>query len=519
MQLYTGNRCLHARNGQDLDRQGNLTQRRPLWAHGQRAPLRYVSNRSSPAHPFVQEHIMADDTSQDLTKGPVWRALAAMSAPMSFGIFAVLSVGLADAYFLGRVGGAALAAVGFIYPVTTAITSLSIGLSAGANAALSQGVGRGDAAADTRRLGLHAIGLGLTLSAAVALAVWLGYPLLFGALGAGGDVAGQIAGYMPVWALSFPFLVVMMITNSVFRSHGDSLTAAWVMVLAAVVNVGLDPLLIFGLWGLPEMGTQGAATATLAGRVIAVALALWIAWRRGLLGVCGALLEGIGASTRKILNVGLPAAFSNAINPAGLALVTAAVATVGDAAVAGFGAATRVQSMALVPLLALSAGIGPVVGQNWGAENKARAQDATQLAFWFCAGYGALVAIVLGLFAGPIAGLIASGPEDAAYATTYLRIFGATLFGYGIVVVANAAMNARGKALWSMSLSLGRIFALYLPLAWIGVLTFGYAGIVAAAALTNVLAAWAGLVATKATGLVRLDLALVDGPRKLVQSE
>ena len=199
---------------------------------------------------------------QDLTQGPVWRALASMSAPMSFGIFAVLSVGLADAYFLGQVGATELAAVGFIYPVTTAVTSLSIGLSAGANAALSQGVGRGDDDEATRRLGLHAIGLGLVLSVCVALLIWAVYPLIFGALGATGEVSDSIAGYIPIWTLSFPFLVVMMITNAVFRSHGDSLTSAWIMVLAAVVNVGLDPLLIFGLWGLPEMGMAGATGGT-----------------------------------------------------------------------------------------------------------------------------------------------------------------------------------------------------------------------------------------------------------------
>lgn len=456
------------------------------------------------------------DASRDLTQGPVWRALAAMSAPMSFGIFAVLSVGLADAYFLGQIGGAALAAVGFIYPVTTAVTSLSIGLSAGANAALSQGVGAGDDAEATRRLGLHAIGLGLVLSMMVAAVVWLVYPYLFSALGAGEDVSENIAQYIPVWALSFPFLVVMMITNAVFRAHGDSLTSAWIMVLAAVVNVGLDPLLIFGMWGLPELGVQGAAMATLIGRVIAVALALFIAWQRGLLGWCGGLLDGILASTKRILHVGLPAAFSNAINPAGMALVTAAVATIGETAVAGFGAATRVQSMALVPLMALSSGIGPVVGQNWGAQDKDRARTATGLAFWFCLGYGALVALVLMLAAGPIAGLLAAGEEDAAFAATYLRWVGLSMFGYGMLVVANAAMNARDKAVWSMGISLGRIFVIYLPLAWIGALTFGFAGVVMAAVAANVLGAWAGLVATRGTDLLSVRTPLLDLPLKAV---
>ncbi|MBD3663609.1 MATE family efflux transporter [Sulfitobacter sp. TSTF-M16] len=442
-----------------------------------------------------------------------------MSAPMSFGIFAVLSVGLADAYFLGQIGGAALAAVGFIYPVTTAITSLSIGLSAGANAALSQGVGAGDDAEATRRLGLHAIGLGLGLSLLTAAAVWLVYPWLFIALGAGEEVSGNIAQYMPVWAMSFPFLVTMMIVNAVFRAHGDSLTSAWIMVLAAVVNVGLDPLLIFGMWGLPELGVQGAAIATLVGRVVAVLLALYIAWRRGLLGWCGALLDGLMASIRKILHVGLPAAFSNAINPAGMALVTAAVATIGETAVAGFGAATRVQSMALVPLLALSSGIGPVIGQNWGAEEKDRSRAATTLAFWFCVGYGALAAVVLAVFAAPIAGVFTSGEEDMAFAATYLRWVGFSLFGYGILVVGNAAMNARDKAVWSMSLSLSRILLLYLPLAWIGAVTIGFAGVVAAAIVANVLSAWATLVAAKATSLLKVETVLIDGPRRILPSQ
>jgi len=463
-----------------------------------------------------QSEIKADDNKRDLTKGPVWRALAGMSAPMSFGIFAVLSVGLADAFFLSKLGGAALAAVGFIYPVTTAITSLSIGLSAGANAALSQGVGRGDDAEATRRLGLHAIGLGLGLSIAVALLFWAIYPLIFAALGAGQEVSGNISAYVPVWALSFPFLVVMMITNAVFRSHGDSLTSAWIMVLAAVVNVALNPLLIFGMWGFPELGMTGAAVATLAGRMIAVALALYIAWRRGLLGWCGSLFSGLWQSVRKILNVGLPAAFSNAINPAGMALVTAAVATVGEAAVAGFGAATRIQSMALVPLLALSSGIGPVVGQNWGADKHDRAQAATAAAFWFCMGYGALVAVVLALFAEPLAGIFASGDEDAGYAAIYLRFVGLSLFGYGLVVTANAAMNARDKAVWSMSLSLGRIFALYLPLAWVGALSMGYPGIIAAAVVANVIAGWAAVILAKGTGLLDTDNGLVTFPLKVL---
>lgn len=289
---------------------------------------------------------MKKDLSANLTRGPVWRALVAMSAPMSFGIFAVSSVGLADAYFLSQLGGEPLAAVGFIYPMTTALTSLSIGLSAGANTALSQGVGRGEEAAQTRRLGLHAIGLGLSLSLIVGGLVHVLYPQVFSLLGAGKAVSREIALCMPLWALSFPFLVTMMVANAIFRAHGDGLTAPIIMSLAAAVNVALDPL------------------------------------------------------------------------------------------------------------LTLSAGIGPVVGQNWGADKQERARQSTRIVLILCLGYGAFTGLVLAGFARTIAGLLTSGEDDLAFAVQYLRYVGASLFGYGFVIVANAAMNARDKAMWSMSLSL-----------------------------------------------------------------
>ena len=455
-------------------------------------------------------------TSRDLTQGPVWRALAAVSAPMTLGILAVFSVGIVDAIFLGMIGQTELAAVGFIYPVTIAVTSLSVGLSAGANAALSQSIGRGDEEIATTRKGIHATGLATILSVLAALAFWFFDRPLFALLGAEAEVLDAVLEYTPVWALSFPFLVSMMVVNAIFRAHGDGTTAAAVMVLAAVLNVALDPLLIFGWGPVPALGIEGAAWATFAGRVAALALALWIAWRRGLLETCAQPLKDLAGSVREIGQVGAPAAFSNAINPAGLAMVTAAVATVGDAAVAGFGAASRVQSLILVPLFALSAGIGPVVGQNWGADRKDRARLALKQSWAFCLGFGLLAALVVTIFAEPIAALLAAGEESQGYAVLYLRIISWSLFGYGVLVVTNAAMNARSKALYSMGLGIARTFVLFLPLAWVGVWTFGYVGILVAAVIANAAIALASVIAARATELLATDNALIAAPaRKL----
>ncbi len=458
---------------------------------------------------------MAD---QDLTNGPVWKELAQLSAPMSFGILAVMSIGLADAYFLGQLGGAPLAAIGYIYPATMTLGSLSIGLSAGANAALSQSIGRGDNVEDTSRLALHAFGLGLVLSVILAGGFLVASDLAFGAMGASDKVATEIGSYMPFWAVSFPFLVIMMLVNAVFRAHGDGTTSAMIMVLAAVINIGLDPILIFGFGPLPELGTQGAAIASAIGRGLAAAVAVTYAYQKGMLVPGCDPTRDVGPSVVQITQVGGPAALSNAINPMGMALVTAAVATLGDAAVGGFGAATRVQSVALVVLLALSAGIGPVVGQNWGAGKEERARKAVWQAWMFCVGYGAVVAVVLSVFAEQIAGFISSDADAANFTRQYLQIVGPSLFGYGILVTANAAMNSRSKAFHSMGLSLTRIFLVYLPLAWVGVIAFGYSGILAAAVAANLFAVYGALITGRATGLLATESAFVARPARYLST-
>lgn len=455
--------------------------------------------------------------SRDLTEGPIWRALAAVSAPMSFGILSVLSVGVIDAYFLGQLGGAPLAAIGFIFPVTAAFASLAIGLSAGANATVSQSLGRDDDPEVTARYGLHACCLGFVLAVVVAAMVWAGFPVIFGAMGAGATVMTEIGQYIPYWALSFPLLVLMMVVNALFRAHGNGGMSALIMILAAVVNIALDPILIFGWGPVPALGTEGAAIASAVGRGLAAICAVTLAIRWRYLDLSVAFWPDFWTSVGQLVRVGAPAAFSNAINPAGMALVTAAVATLGDAAVAGFGAATRVQSVAMVAMLALSAGVGPVIGQNWGAGKEDRARTALRQCWIFSIGYGAVLASVLFAFADVFATAIASDAEAATFTRQYLVVVGISLFGYGMLVTTNAAMNARSKAVHSMGLSVTRAFAVYLPLAWIGVWTFGYTGILLATVAANLFGVFGSMVAARAVGLFKTSLPIIARPAGLLR--
>lgn len=438
----------------------------------------------------------------DLTEGPVARQLLRVGAPMAVGILGVLAVGLADAFFLARVGRAELAAIGFVYPVIVAISAFAIGLSAGANAVLSQAMGRGAEDREVGRLALHATGFGLLVGLAGGAGFHAVSPLLFPLLGAEGAVQDRVMDYVPWWAASFPVLVATMILNAGFRAAGNGTTPAAIMVLTAVLNVALTPALVFGAGPLAPMGMAGAGIATLAARLVAGALVLALALRAGRLASGPRPLRGALTSVRRIVAIGLPAAGSRAVNPAGMALVTAAVATLGEVAVGGFGAAARIQSVALVPFFALASGLAPVVGQAWGADRTGRARAAVRLGGGFALVYGGLVGLLLWAFADPIAAAMTASAEAARYTGDYLRIVSWSLAGYGLVVAANAALAARSRSGWALGLSLARIGLVYVPLAWLGVWLMGYGGILLAAVAANLLAAFGAGVAAQANGLL-----------------
>ncbi|AHM05083.1 Multi antimicrobial extrusion protein [Roseibacterium elongatum DSM 19469] len=460
---------------------------------------------------------MSDAAPDTLTRTPVARALLKISAPMSLGILGVLLIGLADAYFLARVGEAELAAIGFVYPVIVAVSAFSIGMSAGANTALSQAIGREAPRPHVARMTFYATGFGAALGCAIAALLALSAPWLFAALGARGAVLDAVLAYIPWWAASFPILVVTMILNAAFRAAGDGATPSAMMVLTAVLNIALTPLFVFGWGPIAAFGMAGAGIATLIARAIAGAVVLALAIRRGRLSAARCEGPSLRASIAEMTSVGLPAALSRAINPAGMALVTAAVATVGDQAVAGFGAAARVQSVTLVPFFALSAGLAPIVGQAWGAELPDRAREAVRIGTWFAVAYGLIAGLALWVFAMPLAQLMTDSGTAAEFTAQYLGIVGWSLAGYGLVIAANAALTARSRAAWALGLSLTRIGLFYVPLAWLGVSLFGYAGILAAAVIANAMGAWLALSATQVNDLTRARWRFLTAPAAAMQ--
>ncbi len=421
-----------------------------------------------------------------LTEGPVGRHLVDMTLPVLLGITTMMAQGLIDTWFIGRVGDAELAAFGFSFPILMIVTSVAIGLGAGTSSVVARAIGANDHRR-ARRLSTDSLLLSFLIVAAVSFVGVLTIGPLFRLLGAPDDLIPLIRGFMTILYAGVPFIVVGMVGMASMRATGDTRLPSGLMILAAILNVILDPILIFGLGPVPAMGLNGAATAALIARAsIFIGTLYLMRYRLDMVSFDRPDPVELRKSWRDILHVGIPAAGTNVIVPVGTAVITAMIARYGTDAVAGFGVASRLESMMLVVFYAMSAIIGPFVGQNFSAGNAERILRSLWLCTVFCLASGFVIAALLASSSGLLPGLFSDSDSVRGVTSLFLWIVPISYGTYGMVMVMNASFNGLGHPMPAVYISVGRIVVLYLPLAFIGMRLFDIAGIFAAYAIANI---------------------------------
>ena len=429
-----------------------------------------------------------------LTEGPVARHLVNMTLPMLIGITTLMAQSFIDAYFLGIVGDRALAAFSFGYPILMIVTSVAIGLGAGTSSVVARALGADDHER-AQRLSTDSLILCLIIASACMILGILSINPLFRALGAPEDLLPTIRGFMTIVYFAVPFIVLGMVATATMRATGDTRLPSKLMIGGAILNVLLDPLFIFGLGPIPALGLNGAAIAGLLARgIFFFAAFYYLAFREELVTFAKPDRASMRKSWRDILHVGLPAAGTNIIVPLGVTLVTAMIADFGARAVAGFGVASRVESLVLVLYYALSAIIGPFVGQNLAVGKEDRIRASLRMCAVFSVISGLVIAALLALASGFLPRLFSDNPDVTDVTRLFLLIAPISYGAYGIVMIVNAAFNGLGNPMPGVIISLTRILILYVPLAFVGKMFFGIEGIFAAYAVANIVSGTLGYV-------------------------
>ncbi|WP_269765805.1 MATE family efflux transporter [Oceanisphaera avium] len=423
-----------------------------------------------------------------LLTAPIGRQLAKMAGPMALGIIAIQAFNLVDIFFIGLLGTDALAAISFTFPVTFVVISLAMGLGAGLSACMGQALGRGDhqqAALFTSHSLLLTLGLVCVISVLGSLTI----DPLFRLLGATEALLLLLHDYMWIWYMTVPLLVLPMVANSAIRATGDTRTPSLVMIVAGLVNGLLDPLLIFGLGPFPELGIKGAAIASACSWFMACTVGLWLLWRRERLLVWPFhQAKHIVAHWRQLLHVALPACFTNLLNPLSVAILMMILARLGTEVVAAYGAASRIEAMLLIGVMARSSVLAPFISQNTGAGLHERSRFALfqsmRFALWF------QLALFVGLwFSAPwLAARFSDNAQVSQYLTFYLRL---VPLGYGLqgcFMLLASALNGLRVSSISFALNSVRLFGLLLPLAWLGNVWHAEQGVFIGILMANILA-------------------------------
>jgi len=400
------------------------------------------------------------------TEGPVFTAILLLAIPMVLEMVMESVFAVVDIFFVSRLGAEAVAAVGLTESLMTVVYTVAMGLSIGVSATVSRRVGEHrpeDAAVATAQ--------GMLLGGAIALALgvvgaWQA-PALLRLMGATDPVVAVGSGYARVLLATNGVIVFLFVLNAAFRGAGDAAIAMRVLWLANILNLVLDPLLIFGLGPFPELGVTGAAVATSIGRGTAVSVQLVTLFGvSDRLRVTWAHLVPQIDVMKRLVRLSASGTFQIFIGTASWIGLVRVLASFGPEAVAGYTVAIRVVLFALLPAWGLSNAAATMVGQNLGAGLIDRAEASVWRACWMNVAFLGVFGLLFLVGAPGIVGLFGVDGLTARYAEHGLRIVSAGFLFYGFGMTLTQAFNGAGDTWTPTWLNLACFWLWEIPLAW-----------------------------------------------------
>jgi putative MATE family efflux protein len=438
-----------------------------------------------------------------MLRGPITRTLFRLTLPVIAVIVAQTFVAILEAYWVSRLGTEAVAGVSLVLPMLILMNTMSNGgIGGGVSSAIARAVGA-DRQDDADALLLHTLMIALAFGVVFSILLILFGPQLYALLGARGSTLGFAITYS-AWVFGgAPLIWTVNLMSSAMRGAGEVKLPAIVSLTGAVILIPLSPLLIFGLGPFPRLGVGGAGAATL----IFYAVSL-IVYARHFWGGRGALrLRMTRLRARHfvaILRVGLVSAFGTVVSSLTVLGVTGAAGTQGAATLAGYGIASRIDSL-LVPLLfGLGSGVVTLIGVATGAGNAARGNRVARIASVIAFACTETVGALLTAFPLLWMHVFTSDMSALSAGSTYLRVVAPSYGFLGVGLMLYFASQGRSSMLWpfvagALRLTVTVSGATWLarsgaPLAWIfapvtaGALLFGAVNVIGFARTTKRLA-------------------------------
>jgi len=381
---------------------------------------------------------------RDLTEGSIIRNIWYLALPTIVGNVLQNAFSIVDMKFVGKLGPSAMAAVGMSGIVLGTLFVVIIGIYMGTIALVARSIGAKNQE-EAENVAMQSLFLGLFCYAVIALIGYPMAPVILKLLRAGEDVIAEGVPYIRILFLGSIMMIVGIVLSSVLRAAGDAITPLIILVISTVLNIVLDPILIFGLWGFPQLGVAGSAWATVIARSTGTFILLWLFLRGRAVVKLRLRNAKVDFSLMwRVIRIGVFASLQGVMrNISGLVL-TPIVAGYGTSAVAAYGLGMRLRMVVMMPAFGLGSAVSTLVGQNLGAGKPERAERTA----WVTAGAGFALMTFFGIlyivFARDIIGFFNTDADVLKTGVSYIYIIACTFGFIGFGVVFSRAFSGAG---------------------------------------------------------------------------
>lgn len=414
------------------------------------------------------------DNDRDLTKGSISGATIYLAVPMILELAMESLFAVVDIFFVGKLGVEAVAVVGLTETVMTLIYSLAIGMGMAATALVARRIGEGDKIMASKSAA-HAIGVGAVFGAFFSIVAGYLAPHILQLMGASEQVIAMGADYTRISFFNTVNIVLLFVINGIFRGAGKAFIAMRVLWIANAVNIVLDPLLIFGIGPFPELGLEGAAIATFAGRMIGVLVQVYIlSFNKPGIHIVRESMVYSKKLTLKFLKISSGGIGQFFIESASWILLIRIVSEFGDATVAGYTFAVRVLLFVILPSWGFSNAASTMVGQNLGANRPDRAESSVWYAVKVNTIFLSIVGVLMLVFSHEIIGLFTDSEEALAIGSNGIKTFGVLFFFFGAGMVLPQAYNGAGETKTPTIVNFICFWVVQLMCAYLLAFTFDY---------------------------------------------
>jgi MATE family, multidrug efflux pump len=403
---------------------------------------------------------------QDYTAGSLNRAILLLAIPMVLEMVLESLFAVVDIFWVGRLGANAVATVGITESMLFLVFAVGMGLSLSTTAMVARRIGEKDPD-DAAISAVQGIALGLIVSVGIGISTGIFAPQLLRLMGASPAIIAAGSGYARIALGGCGAIILLFLNNAIFRGAGDAAIAMRLLWVSNIINLILDPCLIFGLGPFPRLGVTGAALATFTGRSIGVLYQFY----RLLKGT-----ERIHVLARhlrlnlevlwRLLRVSLTGIVQFAIADASWIGLVRIISLFGASAVAGYTVAIRIVIFFLLPSWGLSNAAATLVGQNLGAARPDRAEQAVWRTGFYNMIFLGAIGVFFYIFATPVLRLFVNDPEVVSIGATALRIFSCGNIAYAYVMVLLQAFNGAGDTVTPTYINFFGFWVLEIPLAW-----------------------------------------------------